>query len=128
MQRMKFYKKDQIIVSEGSKDSRLFILVDGRIGVYKSNLKVAEFYEPGTIMGEISIILKQTRTATMKTLEDSNIIEIETTIEDLTRTSPEIAIKIMKNLAERLANTTKDYWKLSETVNSVIDLKSFMKK
>jgi CRP-like cAMP-binding protein len=128
MQKMKFYKKDQIIVSEGSKDSRLFILVDGRIGIYKSNLKVAEFYEPGTIMGEISIILKQTRTATMKTLEDSNIIEIETTIEDLIRTSPDIAVKIMKNLAERLANTTKDYWKLSETVNSVIDLKSFMKK
>lgn len=128
MQKMKFFKKDQIIVSEGTKDSRLFILVDGRIGIYKSNLKVAEFNEPGTIMGEISIILKQPRTATMKTLEDTNIIEIETTIEDLIRTSPDIALKIMKNLAERLANTTKDYWKLSETINSVIDLKSFMKK
>lgn len=128
MQKMKLYRKDQVIVSEGTKDSRLFILVDGRIGVYKHDLKVAEFRDPGTIMGEISIILKQPRTATMKALEEANIIEIETTIEDLIRTSPDIALKIIKNLAERLANTTKDYWKLSENVNTVIDLKTIMKK
>jgi CRP/FNR family transcriptional regulator, cyclic AMP receptor protein len=128
MQKMKSYKKDQIVVAEGTKDSRLFILVDGRVGVFKHDLKVAEFNEPGTIMGEMTIILKQPRTATMKALEDANIIEIDTTLEELFKTSPDIAIKMMKNLAERLSKTTKDYWKLSENVNVVVDLKYLVKK
>lgn len=125
---MKFFKKDQVVATEGIKDERLFILVDGRVGILKGSLKVAEFHEPGTILGEIAIILKQPRTATIKALEDSNIIVFETTIEELIRTLPDITLKIMKNLAERLTNTTKDYWKLSEKVNTVVDLKNIIKK
>jgi len=128
MQTMKFFKKDQVVATEGYKDERLFILVDGRIAIFKGNLKVAEFHEPGTIVGEIAIILKHPRTATIKTLEDTNLIVVEATIEELIRTMPDIALKIMKNLAERLANTTKDYWKLSEKINTVVDLKNIIKK
>ncbi len=128
MQKMIFYKKDQVLATEGIKDNSLFILVDGRVGIFKGALKVAEFTEPGTIVGEMSVILKQPRTASIKMLEDSNIIVVETTIEELIRQHPDITLKIMKNLAERLTATTKDYWKLSEKVNAVIDLQKIIKK
>lgn len=128
MQTMKLFKKDSIVATEGTKDSQLFILVDGRIGIFKGNLKVAEFSQPGTIVGEIGIILKQARTATIKVLEDSNVIVYDATIEDMIRNFPDITLKIMKNLAERLAITTKDYWKLSEKVNTVVELKQIIKK
>lgn len=128
MQTMKFYKKDQVVATEGIKESRLFILVDGRIGVFKGSLKVAEFSEAGTILGEMAVILKQPRTASLKALEDSNIIVFDASSEELIRTFPDITLKIMKNLAERLTNTTKDYWKLSEKVNAVIDLQQIIKK
>jgi len=128
MQTMKFFKKDSVVATEGTKDSQLFILVDGRIGIFKGNLKVAEFFQPGTIVGEIGIILKQARTATIKVLEDSNVIVYDATIEDMIRNFPDITLKIMKNLAERLAITTKDYWKLSEKVNTVVELKHIIKK
>lgn len=128
MQTMRFFKKDQIVATEGIKESRLFILVDGRVGIFKGNLKVAEFSDAGTIFGEMSIILKQPRTASIKTLEDSNIIIFEATIEELIRSFPDISLKIMKNLAERLTTTTKDYWKLSEKVNTVMELQNIIKK
>lgn len=128
MQTMRFFKKDQVVATEGIKENRLFILVDGRVGIFKGNLKVAEFFEPGTIFGEIGIILKQPRTASIKALEDSNIIVFEATIEEVIRSFPDIALKIMKNLAERLTITTKDYWKLSEKVNSVMELQNIIKK
>ena len=125
---MKVFKKDQVIAFETSKEEKLFILVDGRIGIFKGNLKVAEFNEPGTIVGEIAIILRHQRTATIKAMEDSNVIVVETTIEDLIKNFPDITVKIIKNLAERLTATTDDYWKLSEKVNAVVDLKHVMDK
>jgi CRP-like cAMP-binding protein len=125
---MKFFKKDQIIAKEGIKENRLFILVDGRVGIFKGTLKVAEFNQAGTILGEIAVILNQPRTASIKALEDTNVIFYDVTIDELVRTLPDISLKIMKNLAERLANTTKDYWKLSEKVNSVVDLQQIIKK
>jgi CRP/FNR family transcriptional regulator, cyclic AMP receptor protein len=128
MQTMKFYKKDQVVATEGIKENRLFILVDGRIGVFKGSLKVAEFSDAGTILGEMAVILKQPRTASLKALEDTNIIVFDVTSEELIGTFPDITLKIMKNLAERLTNTTKDYWKLSEKVNAVIDLQQIIKK
>ncbi len=128
MQTMRFFKKDQVVATEGIKESRLFILVDGRVGIFKGNLKVAEFSDAGTIFGEMSIILKQPRTASIKALEDSNIIIFEATIEELIRSFPDISLKIMKNLAERLTTTTKDYWKLSEKVNTVMELQNIIKK
>jgi len=53
---MKIFKPGDVITREGAVDKELFILISGRIGVFKSEVKVAEFSEKGMVIGEMSII------------------------------------------------------------------------
>ncbi len=120
---MQHFPKGFVLTREGNLDHSLFILISGKIGVFKGDIKIAEFSTKGTILGEMSIILKEARTATLKVLEDCHIVVIKADLKELVEKHPEIAQKIMKNLAERLNKTTKDFWKLSEKINYLADVK-----
>jgi len=119
---MQYYPKDYILTHEGDLEQSLFILIRGKIGIFKGDIKIAEFGKKGTIVGEMSIILKEARTATIKTLEECHLVTIKADLKELIEKHPEVAQKIMKNLAERLSKTTKDYWKLAEKVNYLADV------
>ena len=119
---MQYFPKDYTLTREGDVDQSLFILIAGKIGIFKGDIKIAEFSSKGTIVGEMSIILKEARSATIKTLEESHIAVIKADLKELVVKHPEIAQKIIKNLAERLNKTTKDYWKLAERINYLADI------
>ncbi|MFA7228854.1 MAG: cyclic nucleotide-binding domain-containing protein [Melioribacteraceae bacterium] len=106
MSTMKFYKKDQIISSEGEKAKNIFVLVDGQVGIFKENRKISEFSKPGEIFGELSMILNRPRTATIKALTDCNLLAVEGELDELVKLYPDISKKLIKTLAERLANST----------------------
>ncbi|MBU2492542.1 MAG: Crp/Fnr family transcriptional regulator [Bacteroidetes bacterium] len=113
---MNFFKKNDTIVEEGSKDNLIYILTKGRIGIFKGDVKIAEFADKGTVVGEMSTILNSPRTATIKALDDSYIITIDADIDTLILKYPDISKKILQSLAKRLKNTTDDLWKLAERV------------
>ena len=87
------------------------------MGIYKGDVKVAEFKERGTIVGEMSVILDRPRTATIKAEEDTNVIDLNTDLDELIKSYPAITKDIIRSLAERLMNTTDEYWHLAEKVN-----------
>ena len=120
---MQFFPKGHTLAKEGDVEQSLFILIKGRIGIFKGDIKIAEFSQKGTIMGEMSIILNEPRTADIKTLEDSHVAIINAGLKDLITDHPEISEKLMKTLAQRLNKTTKDYWTLAEKVNYLADVK-----
>jgi len=113
---MNFFKKNDIVVNEGSEDNLIYILTKGKIGVFKGDVKIAEFSEKGTVVGEMSTILKTPRTATIKALEDTYLITIDADLDTLILKYPDISKKILQSLAKRLKNTTNDLWKLAEKV------------
>ena len=113
---MNFFKKNETVVEEGSNDNLIYILTKGKIGVFKGEIKIAEFSEKGTVVGEMSTILKSPRTATIKALEDTYLITIDADIDTLIQKYPDISKKILQSLAKRLRNTTEDLWKLAEEV------------
>lgn len=113
---MNFFKKNDIVVQEGSEDNLIYILTKGKIGVFKGEVKIAEFSEKGTVVGEMSTILKTPRTATIKALEDTYLITIDADLDTLILKYPDISKKILQSLAKRLKNTTNDLWKLAEKV------------
>lgn len=109
-QKKKLYKKDEIITNEGDLSFDWYVLVKGRVGVFKGELKMSEFSERGVIFGELSGLLARPRTATMKALEDSEVMVVESSIDEVIRNHPDIANKILISLAERLAKTTDEMW------------------
>lgn len=109
MSKLRRYIKGEVIAQEGERAKGLFILVEGRIGIYKDERKITEFTKEGTVVGEMSLILKSPRSATIKAIEDSTLLAVEGDIETITRQYPEISKKIIHSLAERLSKITSEF-------------------
>ncbi|MBI2418218.1 MAG: Crp/Fnr family transcriptional regulator [Ignavibacteriales bacterium] len=107
---MKNFKRGDFLVREGEPSRSIFILVQGRVGVFKGKLKVSEFAEKGMIFGEMSAILGEKRTASLCAIEDSLVIDFDKGIDFLINEHPDIIKRLLSSLAERLKKTTQDYW------------------
>jgi CRP-like cAMP-binding protein len=113
-QKKRTFKKDEIITREGDLSFDWYVLVKGKVGVFKGDLQMNEFSERGVIFGELSGLLARPRTATMMALEDSEVMVVESSIDEVIRHHPDIANKILISLAERLAKTTDEMWAIIE--------------
>lgn len=65
-----------LVLREGTKTGRLFVLVEGRLEVIRGNSVVAVLAEPGALTGEMSLLLDRPHTATVRAAVDSTIYEI----------------------------------------------------
>jgi CRP-like cAMP-binding protein len=95
-----------LILTEGGTTGHLYVLMDGRLEVIKGDTVVATITEPGAVFGEMSVLLDQPHTATVRACSDSVIYEFEDAASFL-NTQPGIALLIARMLAQRLnvANT-----------------------
>ena len=103
------YAEMEQITTEGEKSNGWYILLEGRIGVYKHNHQVAEFSERGVVFGELSFILNRPRTASLIALEETKAVHFDLPLDQLITEYPDVTKKILINLAERLARTTEDF-------------------
>ena len=95
-----------IVLHEGGRTGHLYVLIEGRLEVIKSDTVVATITEPGAVLGEMSVLLDQPHTATVRAALDSVVYEIDDAASFL-RAQPAVAILIARMLAQRLnvANT-----------------------
>jgi CRP/FNR family transcriptional regulator, cyclic AMP receptor protein len=100
------YAEKQVIASEGDKEVGWYVLLKGRVGVFKHNKKVAEFSQHGVVFGELSGILNTPRTATLIALELTKVIHFKTSLDNIIEHYPKMTKQIIISLAERLAKTT----------------------
>jgi CRP-like cAMP-binding protein len=105
---VKKFIKEEYLAREGEESVGWFVLISGRIGVFKKDLQVAEFTQRGTVVGELSGILNKPRTASLKALEPTEVLVIESGLDELVVKHPDVTKKILFNLAERLAQTTEN--------------------
>ena len=103
------YAEMEQITTEGEKSNGWYILLEGRIGVFKHNHQVAEFSERGIVFGELSFILNRPRTASLIALEETKAVHFDMPLDELIAEYPDVTKKILVNLAERLARTTEDF-------------------
>ncbi len=113
---MKVFKKGAIIANEGDNDYDLYVVMEGTVGIYKGNVLIKEFNKKGTIVGEMSVILKLPRTATIRAVTDITLLVLNADLDQLMQNNPDIIKKIIKNLAERLRDITDDYYHLAEKI------------
>jgi CRP/FNR family cyclic AMP-dependent transcriptional regulator len=94
------------VLHEGGRTGHLYVLIEGRLEVVKGDTVVATLTEPGAVLGEMSVLLDQPHTATVRAAQDSAIYQIDDAASFL-RQQPAVALIIARMLAQRLnvANT-----------------------
>ncbi len=96
-------------IKEGEIGDELFIIMDGEVSVTKRGKEIARLGK-GNCIGELSIIDKEPRSATVKTTRQSLVLSLRRNDFLLTlKANPTIAINVMKVIADRLRSTLTQY-------------------
>ncbi len=90
-----------LVIQEGSTTGHLYVLIEGRVEVLKGDIIVATITDPGAVLGEMSVLLDQPHSATVRAASDSTIYEFSDAAAFL-REQPAVALLIARLLAERL--------------------------
>ncbi len=93
------------IIREGETTGRLYVLVDGQLEVVKDGTVVANLAEPGSIVGEMSVLLDQPHTATVRAASTTRLYEFDDAATFLA-SQPSLAMLVAKTLAQRLYQST----------------------
>lgn len=99
----------EVIIAEGHEGGRGFYLVlEGTVQVRKGDIVLADF-GPGDYFGEMALLLEETpRTADVVATSDARCIVItQWDLRALITSHPEIGVRMMGELAKRLASTDK---------------------
>jgi CRP-like cAMP-binding protein len=94
-----------VLLSEGRKTDRLYVLIEGVIEILRDGVRVALVNEPGAILGEMSVLLDLPHTATARALSSGRAYELEQARTFL-RSRPDTAIYLAELLARRLNEAT----------------------
>ena len=94
---------DEYIFKQGESGNKAYLLLDGRIAIEVNGKKVSEISEM-EIFGEMSLILKKPRSASIRVLKPSIVLPIdEKILSDLLEKSPPIVKSMVRQLSYRLA-------------------------
>jgi CRP-like cAMP-binding protein len=90
------------IIREGDRGREFFVLLDGGAEVIRGGHRVANLAK-GDFVGEIAVIARIPRTATVKTTAPTRALVItDQAFRGLLRRSPDINLKVLEALAERV--------------------------
>ena len=97
---------DKTLIKEGDSGHEFFVIVEGTGDVERDGRKIAKL-GPGDFFGEIALIAKTPRNATIKTTSPVRALVItDRAFRQLLDHSPNIQVKVLTALAERLAPTS----------------------
>jgi CRP-like cAMP-binding protein len=103
----KEFPKGTVLFNEGEPGKDMFVLQSGKISISKKVRdveKVLAVLGPGEFFGEMAIISNKPRNATATVTEDAKLLVIDPkTFEAMIRGNAEIAVRMIKKLAERLS-------------------------
>ena len=103
--KLETFKAGAILISEGGEERKLFVLTEGQVEVLRKDTQVSYIDEPGSLFGEMSVLLDMPYSATVKALSTVKAYVIDDPIEFL-GSQPEIALSLAALLARRLYYTT----------------------
>jgi CRP-like cAMP-binding protein len=95
----------EMLIREGGQEGKLYVLAEGQVEVLRKNTQVSYIDEPGSIFGEMSVLLDMPYSASVKALSEVKAFVIEDAIKFF-ESRPEIAIYVASLLARRLYYTT----------------------
>lgn len=104
----KEFKRGTVLFREGEPGKEMYVLQSGRVAISKKVRdveKVLAILGPGEFFGEMAIISNKPRNASAAVEDDARLLVIDPkTFEMMIRGNSEIAVRMIKKLAERLSD------------------------
>ena len=101
------FPRGTVLFREGEPGREMFVVHQGRVTIAMRAGEVEKILTtlgPGEFLGEMAILNNRPRTATATCAEDCKLLVIDArTFEAMIRSSAEIAVRLIKKLADRLA-------------------------
>jgi len=95
-------REGKVLMREGERGREFFVIVSGEVEVRRKGRKAATL-GPGSFVGEMALISKIPRTATVTALTPLDVLVItDRAFLSLLERTPTIAIKVTRTLAERV--------------------------
>ncbi len=120
------FRNGEIVVRQGEQGDCMYVILSGTVGIFREygselEYKIAEL-GPGDFMGEMELIEKGGRSATGVVLSESAELEriTEENYLDFFENNPVQVYLIMKQLSERLRQTTQNYTNACRAVYELV--------
>ena len=94
-----------VLLKEGNTSGYIYVLAEGKIEVVRGKTQVAVVDEPGSVFGEMSVLLDTPHTATVRALSPATVFAYDDA-RSFMRSDPEITFVIARLLAQRLNSAT----------------------
>ena len=95
------------LTEQGQRGQEFFIVVEGAVTVRRNGRKLADL-GPGDWFGEIAILTYKPRTATVTATSPVRLLVIsDRAFRRVVETTPRIALKVLRNVAERLEHDAR---------------------
>jgi CRP/FNR family transcriptional regulator, cyclic AMP receptor protein len=96
------YETGKVIETEGDKGVSFYLIMEGSVDVRKSDKSIAKLSK-GQFFGELSLLDKQPRSATIVALEPTRCLIMTAWVwSGFLETQPKLAVPVMRELARRL--------------------------
>ena len=96
----------RVLIRQGDVGRELFVLVDGKVEVEQDGKKLGT-RSSGDFLGEIAVVTRRPRTATVTTLTEVRVLVLtDLNFKRLLADVPSISGKVLKALGDRLAPET----------------------
>jgi CRP-like cAMP-binding protein len=104
------FPKDAVIFEEGSVGDYMYLIREGQVKVTKMSddgrEKILEMLEPGDFFGEMSLLDREPRSASIKTTQACLLLALSRQdFLDLLRQNPDVAMEMIRVMARRLRET-----------------------
>ena len=94
------------LIREGERGREFFVLLEGEAEVTRDGARI-RMMKPGDFFGEIALVSDAPRTATVTATTPVRVLVVtDRSFRSLLERSPQIQLKVLRALAERLAPTT----------------------
>jgi CRP-like cAMP-binding protein len=105
------YKDGDTIITQGEEGNCLYVVQEGRVGVYHQNdheeIKIAEL-GPSEFFGEMGLFERDVRSATIRSMGDSRILTIDKkNFYKTIQKDPSLAYRLLEKMSKRLRETNK---------------------
>jgi len=105
--RIKKVSRGRVVFSKGDPGNSMFAVISGRLKVQNisedGKSLIMGFLEPGAVFGEIAVLDSKPRTASVVSIEDSELLVIERApFLRFLEAYPRVSIKLMEAICERL--------------------------
>jgi CRP-like cAMP-binding protein len=93
------------LIEQGGRTGRLYVLREGELEVLRDGRHITTIKTPGSVIGEMSVLLEVPQTATVRAVSEVDYFVIDNAIEVL-RSHPDWLLQIARLLAKRVKDTT----------------------